>query len=82
MAESMTSCLRASKKLPIVALVGKEKEVVEIFYKRNLEENSVKVSVTPRVLSILQELKEKSREMISEDFDPFRSLVNPCSDIL
>lgn len=54
-----------------------EKKILKIaFYKHNLEGILMTTPVAPLVLSIIEELEEKSLQMNSQDFDMVSSLVN------
>lgn len=65
-AESMSNCLGVTKKLPLQPLVKKMRENIgEFFCKRNVERKLKTTQVTPGVLSILQEKKDKPRQMSS-----------------
>lgn len=66
-----------------MALVEKTRVMVtEFFYEHMLEGKAMITLSTLRVLLVLQEIEEKSRQISSQDFGPFYRPVPPLPDVL
>lgn len=77
MTKSLNSCLWVARKLSIIVLIEKtRKKLANYFFKRNGEGLQMTGSVMPWVLSVLQELNDKSCQMMVQDFGLFRCLVH------
>lgn len=70
MAECLNSCLRDEQKLPIVTLIEKTRTKLADFFSTQAGEYPNNGLVTSWLLSMLQELQEKCREMTFKIFAP------------